>query len=184
MGRIGQDGQTEQDKHAAEITDLKPGRELAGPAAVDRPAGQAVPQADEEPHRLREEDRMAVLDYLHEHPRHRDHRRSGQPTPQYIDVVHREDAVVEIDCVRTAKAMGLPDLQDLAGQQGLGHRGEHRRRPDRLDPPPRPPRPQDLKEAEPEPVRTRAAPAAAQTATRHQTRNQAPAQLVTTPREP
>ena len=64
----------------------------------------------------------------------------GSHHPQYIDVVHREHAVVETSGVRTAKAMGLrnlPYVEDLAGQLRLGHRGEHRRRPHRLDPPPR-----------------------------------------------
>ena len=63
----------------------------------------------------------------------------GSHHPQYIDVVHREHAVVETGGVRTAKAMGLrePALEVLAGQLRLGHRREHRRRPGRLDPPPR-----------------------------------------------
>jgi Transposase DDE domain group 1 len=65
----------------------------------------------------------------------------GSHHPQYIDTVHREHAVVETAGVRTARAMGLrnPSVEDLAGQRRLGHRREHRRRPDRLDPPPRPP---------------------------------------------
>jgi len=46
--------------------------------------------------------------------------------PQYIDVTHREHAVVE-DGVRTGKAMGLRNVEDLAGQLRLGTRGEHRR---------------------------------------------------------
>ena len=41
----GQDGKAEGDKDVAEITGLmSQGRELAGRAAVDRPAGQAVPR--------------------------------------------------------------------------------------------------------------------------------------------
>jgi len=67
----------------------------------------------------------------------------GSHHPQYIDVVHRDHATVETDGVRTAKAMGLRNLpsKNLAGEQRVGARGEHRRRPDRLGPPPRPPRP-------------------------------------------
>ena len=44
----------------------------------------------------------------------------GSHHPQYIDVVHREHAVVETAGVRTAKAMGLrgPPIEDLAGQRG------------------------------------------------------------------
>ena len=34
----------------------------------------------------------------------------GSHHPQYIDVVHREHAVVETDGVRTGKAMGLRNL--------------------------------------------------------------------------
>jgi WD domain, G-beta repeat len=64
----------------------------------------------------------------------------GSHHPQYIDVAHRQHAVVETSGVRTAKAMGLRNLQDLAGQRRLGPRREHRRRPRRLDPPPRPQR--------------------------------------------
>ena len=54
--------------------------------------------------------RLEVLHHLHEHPR-----RSGiagvpgSHHAQYIDVLHREHAVVE-DGVRTAKAMGLRNL--------------------------------------------------------------------------
>ena len=59
----------------------------------------------------------------------------GSNHPQFIDVVHREHAVVETAGVRTAKAMGLRNLpQILAGQQRLGPRREHRRRPGRLVP--------------------------------------------------
>ena len=65
-----QDGSAEEDKDVAEITAPdEPGRELAGRAAVDRPPGEAVPPADAQPDRLREEDRLAVLHHLHEHPR-------------------------------------------------------------------------------------------------------------------
>ena len=63
----------------------------------------------------------------------------GSHHPQHIDVLHREHAVVETSGVRTATAMGLRNLpiEDLAGKLRLGHRREHRRRPHRLDPPPR-----------------------------------------------
>ena len=66
----------------------------------------------------------------------------GSHHPQYIDVVHREHAVVETGGVRTAKAMGLREaaIEVLAGQLRLGDRREHRRRPRRLDPPARLPR--------------------------------------------
>jgi Transposase DDE domain group 1 len=67
----------------------------------------------------------------------------GSHHPQYIDVVHREHAVVETGGVRAAKAMGLralPYVENLGGQLRLGHRREHRRRPGGLDPPARLPR--------------------------------------------
>jgi hypothetical protein len=53
----------------------------------------------------------------------------GSHHPQYIDVVHREHAVVETDGVRTAKSMGLRNLpcENLAGQLRLGPRRQHRR---------------------------------------------------------
>jgi hypothetical protein len=63
----------------------------------------------------------------------------GSHHPQYIDAVHRQHAVVETSGVRTAKAMGLRNLENLAGQRRLGPRREHRHRPRRMDPPPRPP---------------------------------------------
>ena len=46
----------------------------------------------------------------------------GSHHAQYIDVVHREHAVVETAGVRTAKAMGLrePAVEDLAGQRAAG----------------------------------------------------------------
>jgi len=51
---------------------------------------------------------------------------SGSLHARYIDVLHREPAVVETDGVRTAKAMGLRNLQDLAGQRRLGPGRDHR----------------------------------------------------------
>jgi hypothetical protein len=138
----GQDGSIEEDKHVAEITHLmtragnwpdglrwivrrtKPSRRQAGNlTAYEKKTGW----------------RYSIIctnipdSGMKDVP--------GSHHPQYIDVVHREHAVVETDGVRTAKAMGLRNLpENLAGQQRLGHRREHRRRPHRLDPPPRLPR--------------------------------------------
>jgi hypothetical protein len=50
----------------------------------------------------------------------------GSHHPQITGVLHREHAVVE-DGVRAGKAMGLRNLQDLAGQLRLGPRRQHRR---------------------------------------------------------
>ena len=63
----------------------EPGRELAGRPALDRPPGETIPPAPEEPDGLREEDRLEVLHHLHEHPGRRDKRRARQPPPP----VHR-----------------------------------------------------------------------------------------------
>jgi hypothetical protein len=63
---------------------------------------------------------MAVLHHLHEHPGRQDPRRPGQPPPQYIDVAHREHAVVETGGVRTAKAMGLRNLLSKSWQVNCG----------------------------------------------------------------
>src|SRR6266571_2335838 len=140
-------GQGRRGDHAP----AQPGRELAGRAAVDHPPGQAVPPAPEEPHRLREEDRLEILDYLHEHPRHRDRRRSRQPPPP----VHRRGpprARRRGDRRRPHRqghGPAEPAIENLAGQQRLGHRREHRRRPDRLDPPSRPLRQRGPKRSRP-----------------------------------
>jgi hypothetical protein len=48
----------------------------------------------------------------------------GSHHPQYIDVVHREHAAVETSGVRTAKAMGLRNLQRQVGQRPVGPVGE------------------------------------------------------------
>jgi hypothetical protein len=117
----GQDGRTEQDKDVAEITGLltRAGNWPDG-LRWDRPAGQAVPPAPEGPHRLREEDRLEVLDHLHEHPGRRVAGVPGSHHPQYIDVVHREHAVVETDGIRTAKSMGPRNLPSKTWQVNCG----------------------------------------------------------------
>ena len=108
---ISQDGGIEDDKDVAEVTGLmtRAGNWPDGLRWIARPR-EAVPPAHEEPDRLREEDRLEVLDHLHEHPRRRHRRRPRSHHPQYIDVVHREHAVVETGGVRTAKALGLRNL--------------------------------------------------------------------------
>jgi hypothetical protein len=44
----------------------------------------------------------------------------GSHHPQYIDVLHREHAVVETSGVRTAKAMGLRNLPSKTWQVNCG----------------------------------------------------------------
>ena len=62
----------------------------------------------------------------------------GSHHAQFIDVLHRQHAVVE-DGVRTAKSMGLRNLpSDLGGELRLGAGRQPRRRPGRLVPPARP----------------------------------------------
>ena len=69
----------------AEITHLM-SRAAGWPrAALDRAAHQAVAAADEEPDRVREGHRMAVLRHRDEHPGRRDEGRARQPSP----AVHR-----------------------------------------------------------------------------------------------
>ena len=115
-GRRRRGGQGRRGDHGPD----EPRRELAGRPALDRPPGEAVPPPPEEPDGLREEDRLEVLHHLHEHPGHRDRRRPGSHHPQYIDVVHREHAVVETGGVRTAKAMGLRNLPSKTWQVNCG----------------------------------------------------------------
>ena len=64
----------------------------------------------------------------------------GSHHPQYIDVVHREHAVVETAGVRTAKAMGLRNLPSKTWQVNCGWviAANIAADLDRLDPPPRP----------------------------------------------
>jgi hypothetical protein len=63
---------------------------------------------------------MAVLHHLHEHPGDRNARRPGQPPSPFIDVAHREHAVVETGGVRAAKAMGLRNLPSKSWQVNRG----------------------------------------------------------------
>src|ERR1035441_1204060 len=120
----------------------EPGREVAGRPAVDRPPHEAVPAAGGEPDRLREGHWLAVLHHLHEHPRNRDPRGSGDPPP----AVHRRRAPPARRRggrrpEREGDGPAQPALEDVAGQPRLGHRGEHRRRPGRLVAAPGPLRP-------------------------------------------
>ena len=137
-----QDGAIEEDKDVAEITRPdEPRRELARRAAVDRPPGEAVPPADEEPDRLREEDRLAVLDHLHEHPR-----TAGSPASRAATTPSTStSSTASTPSWRPAasaprRPWACANLPSKTWQVNarLGHRGEHRRRPHRLDPPPRP----------------------------------------------
>ncbi len=135
----GQDGTAEDDKDVAEITGLMT-RAGNWPDGV-RWIARRVKPSRRHPRNLTDYEKKTGWKYSITCTNIPDAGISGVPGshhPQYIDVVHREHAVVETAGVRTAKAMGLRNLQVLAGQQRLGHRREHRRRHRRLDPPPRP----------------------------------------------
>jgi hypothetical protein len=106
---VDRQGHPEEDRHVAEIIHLmsRAGKWAAGLRWTVRRAALAA--AGTEPHRLREEDRLALLRHLHEHPDGRIPGVPGSHHPQFIDVLHRQHAVVE-DGVRNGKAMGLRNL--------------------------------------------------------------------------
>jgi Transposase DDE domain group 1 len=138
---ISQDGTAEADKDVAEITHLMSrAANWPGRPAVDRPPGQTVPPPPGEPHRLREEDRLEVLNHLHEHPRRRDLRRPRQPSP----AVHRRRAPRARhrgDRRRAHREVDGPAqfaLEDLGSELRLGTGRQPRRRPGRLVPAARP----------------------------------------------
>ena len=138
---ISQDGGIEDDKDVAEVTGLMT-RAGNWPDGLRWIARRVKPSrlAHEEPDRLREEDRLEVLDHLHEHPRRRHRRRPRQPPSP----VHRRRAPRarrrrdRRRPHRQGPGAAEPPVEDLAGQRRLGHRREYRRRPRRLDPPPGP----------------------------------------------
>jgi Transposase DDE domain group 1 len=137
-----QDGGTEDDKgRRRDHSPDEQGGDLARGAPVHRPPGEAVPPAQEEHDRLREEDRMEILHHLHQYPPRRDRRGPRQPPP----AVHRRRPARPRHCRdrrrphREGHGDAEPSLEGLAGQHGMGPRGEHRRRPHRLGTPPRPP---------------------------------------------
>ena len=62
----------------------------------------------------------------------------GSHHPQFIDVLHREHAAVEDRPDEQGHGAAEPAIQGLGGQPRLGARREHRGRPGRLVPAPRP----------------------------------------------
>ena len=138
---IAQDGRAEDDKDVAEITGLmtRAGNWPQGLRWIARRVKPLAPPPAQ-PDGLREENRLEVLHQLHEHPRQRDSRGPRQPPRP----VHRRPAprARRRRDGRRPHRQGYgpaqPALQDLAGQRRMGPRREHRRRPRRLDPPPRP----------------------------------------------
>jgi len=138
---ISQDGTAEADKDVAEITHLmsRAGNWPDGLRWIARRVKPSRPPP-KEPHRLREEDRLEVLNHLHEHPRRRDLRRPGQPSP----AVHRRRAPRARhrgDRRRAHREVDGPAqfaLEDLGGELRLGTGRQPRRRPGRLVPAARP----------------------------------------------
>ena len=138
-----QDGAVEEDKAVAEITHLMT-RAENWPGSLRWVVRRVKPSrlAAREAHPVREADRVALLHHLRQHTGRRPARGSRQPSP----AVHRRAAPrarLRRDRRRPHRqghgAPG-PAVEDIPGQRGVGARGEHRRRPHRLDPPPRPPR--------------------------------------------
>ena len=117
--RPGRHGRGRQGRRGDHRPD-EPRRELARRAALDRPPGEAIPPPPEEPHRLREEDRLEVLHHLHEHPGRRDSRCPGQPPPAVHR--HRPPRARRRRDRRRPHRQGHgpaePALQNLAGQHG------------------------------------------------------------------
>ena len=95
--------------------------------------------------------RQAHPDHRHPPPRQPRHarlpRHRGQAQPTQLSAQHPPSAR------RTSS--WSENLEDLAGQRRLGPRREHRRRPRRLDPPPRPRRRSGLRDADPDTLRYR-----------------------------
>jgi hypothetical protein len=118
---IGQDGQIEEDKHAAEITDLmsRAGNWPDGLRWIVR----RVKPSRRQMRNLTDYEKKTGWRYSITCTNIPDTGISGVPGshhPQYIDVVHREHAVVETDGVRTAKAMGLRNLPSKTWQVNKG----------------------------------------------------------------
>ena len=118
---IAQDGEIEEDKHVAEITHLmtRAGNWPAGLRWIVRRTKPSRRQVKN----LTDYEKKTGWRYsitctnipdtgITDVP--------GSHHPQYIDVVHREHAVVETDGVRTAKAMGLRNLPSKTWQVNCG----------------------------------------------------------------
>src|SRR6266581_605416 len=118
---IGQDGQVKEDKHAAEITDLmsRAGNWPDGLRWIVR----RVKPSRRQMRNLTAYEKKTGWRYSIICTNIPDSGIGGVPGshhPQYIDVVHREHAVVETGGVRTAKAMGLRGLPSKSWQVNCG----------------------------------------------------------------
>jgi hypothetical protein len=140
---LNQDGTAQDDKHAAEITHLtsRAGRWPAGLRWIVRRARPSRRQAKN----LTAFEKTTGWRYsiiVTTIPANGITDIPGTHHPQFIDVLHREHAVVEDGGARRqGHGPAQPALQDLAGQLRLGAGRQHRRRPVRLVPPAWPLRP-------------------------------------------
>jgi hypothetical protein len=118
---IGQDGAVEDDKDVAEITHLM-SRAENWPGGLRWIARRVKPSRRQMPN-LTAWERQTGWRYSITCTNIPDTGIGGVPGshhPQYIDVVHREHAVVETAGVRTAKAMGLRNLPSKTWQVNAG----------------------------------------------------------------
>jgi hypothetical protein len=118
---ISQDGEAEDDKHAAEITHLmtRAGNWPGGLRWIVRRTKPSRRQI----RNLTDYEKKTGWRYSIICTNIPDAGIDGVPGshhPQYIDVVHRQHAVVETDGVRTAKAMGLRNLPSKTWQVNCG----------------------------------------------------------------
>jgi len=117
----GQDGTAEQDKDVAEITGLM-SRAGNWPGGL-RWIARRVKPSRRHLRNLTEYEKKTGWKYSITCTNIPDSGIAGVPGshhPQYIDVVHREHAVVETDGVRTAKSMGLRNLPSKTWQVNAG----------------------------------------------------------------
>jgi hypothetical protein len=118
---IGQDGAVEEDKHVAEITHLmsRAGKWPAGLRWIVR----RVKPSRRQMRNLTDYEKKTGWRYSVTCTNIPDAGIGGVPGshhPQFIDVIHREHAVVETGGVRTAKAMGLRNLPSKSWQVNCG----------------------------------------------------------------
>ena len=137
---VGQDGTVQHDKHVAEITHLM-SRAAGWPQGLRWIVRRTKPSRRQMPNLTAFEKatgwRYSII--VTNIPGTGITGVPGSHHPQFIDVLHREHAIVE-DGVRAGQGHGLaqPSVEDLGGELRLGARRQHRRRPVRLVPAARP----------------------------------------------
>jgi hypothetical protein len=142
QGAVDQDGVVQQDKHVAEITHLL-SRAAGWPAGLRWIVRRTKPSRRQAKNLTAFEKATGWRYSIIVTNIPATGGISGVPGthhPQFIDVLHREHAVVEDQVLphREVDGPSEPSIEDLAGQLRLGARCEHRRRPGRLVPAARP----------------------------------------------